>query len=102
MYDNMMCPGTPISINYSDERLRILVEEFITQQRSTFTLKGVCDYVLFWAMESGHTTGTDAMLYESDQLAPADCERVSQVLERIEREGRIAHVGGDAYSKTVY
>ena len=32
-----------IKINYSDERLRILVEEYITQQRGAFTLK---EYVL--------------------------------------------------------
>lgn len=53
MNDKMMSACTPISIKYSDERLRILVEEFITQQRSTFTLKGVCNYVLYWAMEEG-------------------------------------------------
>lgn len=35
-----------ISVTYSDAKLRILVEEYITQQKSGFTLKGVCSYVL--------------------------------------------------------
>ena len=48
-----MTNNNTISINYSDEKLRILVEEYITQQRSGFTLKGVFSYVLYWAMEDG-------------------------------------------------
>ena len=82
-----MANNNPISINYSDEKLRILVEEYITQQRSSFTLKGVCSYVLYWAMEDGHTTGTG--LYESNQLSKADCERICCVLAKIATEGRI-------------
>ncbi|MBO7466808.1 MAG: hypothetical protein J6T94_03890 [Bacteroidaceae bacterium] len=70
-----MTTSNTIAINYSDEKLRILVEEYITQQRSSFTLKGVCSYVLYWAMEDGHTTGVG--LYESNQLASADCNRIS-------------------------
>lgn len=79
-----------ISINYSDEKLRILVEEYITQQRSSFTLKGVCSYVLYWAMEDGHTKGTG--LFESNQLSIVDCDRINVVLEKIVGEGRIAAV----------
>lgn len=37
---------TPISVTYSDERLRTLVEEFITMQKHEFTFKEVCSYVL--------------------------------------------------------
>ena len=80
-----------ISINYSDEKLRILVEEYITQQRSAFTLKGVCSYALYWAMEDGHTTGSG--LFESDQMSKDDCERVSDVLGKIVSEGRIVTKG---------
>lgn len=54
----------PIEVNYSDSKLRILVEEYITQQRSTFTLDGLCSYVQYWAMEDVHTTNVG--LYESD------------------------------------
>ena len=84
-----------ISINYSDEKLRILIEEYITQQRTSFTLKGVCSYVLYWAMEDGHTTG--AGLFESDQLAQTDCERVIGVLAKIANEGRITIANNDSY-----
>lgn len=84
-----MTKNNPIPINYSDTQLRILVEEYITQQRSTFTLKGACSFVLYWAMESGHTTGVPGQLYESDQLQAEDCDRVRSILEKIAREGRI-------------
>lgn len=35
-----------VSVTYTDAQLRNLVEEYITQQKSEFTLKGVCSYVL--------------------------------------------------------
>lgn len=79
-----MIDNNPISISYSDEKLRILVEEYITQQRSAFTLKGVCSYVLYWAMEDGYTTG--AGLFEINQLSHTDCVRINGVLEKIVRE----------------
>lgn len=85
-----MTKNNPIPINYSDTQLRILVEEYITQQRSSFSLKGACSYVLYWAMESGHTTCVRGQLYESDQLQAEDCDRVRCILEKIAREGRIA------------
>ena len=88
----------PIRINYSDARLRVLVEEYITQQRSLFTQQGVCSYFLYWAMEEGHTTNTG--LFESSQLAPADCEHVCGVLEKIAQEGRIV-ADGDGYRQVI-
>lgn len=88
--------NNPISINYSDEKLRILVEEYITQQKGSFTLKGVCSYILYWAMEDGHTTGVG--LFESNQLAKVDRDRISCVLEKIASEGRIA-ANGEQYKK---
>lgn len=91
-----MRDNNPISINYSNEKLRILIEEYITQQRNFFTLKGVCSYVLYWAMEDGHTKGTG--LFESNKLAQADCDRVSSVLQEIVGEGRIAAAENDSYS----
>lgn len=77
----MIADNNTIGINYSDEKLRILVEEYITQHRTTFTLKGVCSYVLYWAMEDGHTTNTGIYtgIFESNQLANADCELISCV-----------------------
>ena len=83
----------PISINYSYSNLRILVDEYITRQRNSFTLQGVCSYVLYWAMETGHTAGVPTKIYESDKLQADDCDRVHSVLSNIADEGRIAAVG---------
>ena len=79
----------PISINYSNEKLRILVEEYITLQRSTFTLKGVCDYVLYWAMEDGKANQSNNSLYEGNTICQNDCDRISSVLSKIVSDGRI-------------
>ena len=98
MNDKMMSACTPISIKYSDERLRILVEEFITQQRSTFTLKDVCSYVLYWAMEEGKAALVEGSLYESDKICQADCDRIHRVLDIIAGEGRIV-ADGEHYKK---
>ena len=78
----------PITVNYSDEKLRILVEEYITMQKSSFTFKGLCSYVLYWAKEENQTTTNG--LYESNELQPSDRERLCRILERIKEEGRIA------------
>ena len=80
-----------ISINYSDARLRVLVEEYIAMQRKEFTFQGVCSYIMYWAMEE------NTSIYESDEMSPGDCERVRRVLEQIVREGRITVTsdGGD-------
>lgn len=79
--------NTAISVTYSDSKLRILVEEYITQQRSSFTFKGVCSYVLYRAMEDGRTIGTG--LHESNQLSQHDCDRINRLLMKIAGEGRI-------------
>ena len=78
---------TPISVTYSDERLRTLVEEFITMQKHEFTFKEVCSYVLYWAKEEGKTANTG--LYESNELDKADGDWLAQILEKIVQEGRI-------------
>lgn len=83
----MVINNSPISVNYSDSRLRILVEEYITMQKHEFTFKDLCSYILYWAKEEGKTTNTG--LYESDQLDVADCERISVILRKIIGEGRI-------------
>lgn len=77
----------PIKVDYSDEKLRILVEEFITMQKLDFTFKGVCSYVLYRAMEEERTTNTG--LYECNQLCSTDCERLCFILRKILNEGRI-------------
>lgn len=94
-----MNKNTAITITYSDERLRILVEEYITMQKHEFTFKGLCSYVLYWAKEEGKTANNG--LYESNELNKADCDRLTQILEKIEQEGRITAADGNTiFAKT--
>lgn len=76
-----------ITVTYSNEKLRILVEEYITMQKHGFTFKSLCSYVLYRAMEEDKTANKG--LYESNQLSSADCERISCILGKIVKEGRI-------------
>lgn len=77
-----------IQVTYSDDRLRTLVEEFITMQKREFTFKDLCSYVLYWAKEEGKTANNG--LYESNELDKSDSDRLIRVLEKIVLEGRIA------------
>ena len=85
-----------IGINYPDEKLRILVEEFITQQRSTFTLKEVCSYVLYWAMEDGKAGQDGKPIFDGAALKDSDQQRINHILDTIITDGRIAK-GSDHY-----
>lgn len=78
---------TSIQVTYSDDRLRTLVEEYITMQKHEFTFSGLCSYVIYWAKEEGRTANNG--LYESNELASTDCERLNKMLEKIVGEGRI-------------
>ena len=82
--------NNPISVTYSDEQLRTLVEEYITMQKHEFTFSGFCSYVLYWAKEEGKTANTG--LYESNQLDSKECDRLNEILEKIVQEGRVAAV----------
>ena len=88
-----MTNNTPISVTYSDERLRTLVEEYITMQKREFTFSGLCSYILYWAKEEGKTA--NAGLYESNELDAADSDRLCQILGKIVKEGRIVVTDGN-------
>lgn len=92
--------NTAITITYSDERLRTLVEEYITMQKHDFTFKSLCSYVLYRAMEEEKTANTG--LYESNQLSPADCERISIILRKIVKEGRLTCGKDDFSDDTIF
>lgn len=84
-----------ITIPYTDQRLRVLTEEYLTQQRGAFTLQGLSSYILYWAMEEAPAPG----LYTGCQMAPGDATRVSRVLQQIVAEGRIAVRGEGEFEK---
>ena len=56
-------------------------------QRREFTFRGVCDFVLYRAMEEGRTVGQ--MHYESNELQAAVQDRIRCILTKIVDEGRI-------------
>lgn len=90
--------NNPIKIDYSDSELRNLVEEYITQQKNEFTLKGICSYVLFWAVEDTKVV-EGKKLIESGELHTSDQERVKQILEAVVADGRIAATADGSYKK---
>ena len=93
-----MANNNLISITYSNAKLRVLVEEYITQQRSDFTMQSVCSYVLYWAMEDGNATSNG--LYENSLLNPVDCKRIDVILNKIVSEGRLAYES-ERYKKLI-
>lgn len=76
----------PIKVDYSDAKLYSLVDKYITMQKHEFTFGGLCSYVLYWAKEEGKTDTKG--LYESNEFASSDCERLTRIIEKIVREGR--------------
>jgi len=77
-----------VSVTYTDAELRNLVEEYITQQKSEFTLKGVCSYVLYWAVEDGKAADGKSLVV-SPELSSGDQERIRIILDAIIADGRI-------------
>lgn len=92
-----MTTNTPISLTYSDSELRTLVEEYIAQQKSEFTFKGLCSYILYWAMEDGKMANPGKALLPSYELQPSDQERIKSKVDAIVHDGRIAVSGGTYY-----
>lgn len=85
-----------IAVDYTDETLRLLVEEFITMQKAEFSYQDLWSYVLYWAKEEGRTRNNGNTLYESNKLHPVDCERINSILRKIIHEGRISVLSGDS------
>jgi hypothetical protein len=75
---------------YTTQELSVLVEEYITQQRARFTLCGLYAYIAYWGMEESRIAG--------HQLSADVRQTVSQILQRIVRDGRIRGEG-DEYEK---
>lgn len=95
--------NNPISVNYTDYELRNLVEEYITQQKSGFMLKGVCSYILYWAVEDDKIAdgkiADGKALIESNELCASDQERVKRILDAIIADGRIETKSGEKFIK---
>lgn len=70
----------PVPVDYTDEELRIIVEEYIIVQKSEFSFKGICRHVLQKAMDEGRTVDSRNTQYESNELKASDGIRVSNIL----------------------
>ena len=42
---------------YTDHEFSIFVKEYITRQRSEFTIKGLYSYIVYWRMEDHRIEG---------------------------------------------
>ena len=73
--------ATNIITPYTEKELAVLVEEYITQKRKEFTLKGLTSYIIYWGMEDKRIVG--------DQLTADDKNSVNHILDRIVKDGRI-------------
>lgn len=93
-----MTQTNPIKISYTDARLRVLVEEYITQRRCSFTLKDVCSYILYWAIEEGKATQSGDSLIDGETICQEDSERICRFINQIVSEGRLA-VQGERFNK---
>ena len=82
----------------TDAQLRNLVEEYITQQKSEFTLKGVCSYILYWAVEDGKVSDGHNLI-ESYDIQSGDQVRVINILDAIIADGRITAIQPASYVK---
>ena len=78
---------------YSEKELAVLVEEYITQQRKEFTLKGLTSYIVYWGMEDKRIIG--------DQLTAEDKNSVNHILYRIVKDGRMKAKGESTYIKQI-
>lgn len=94
----MIMANNPVSVTYTDAQLRNLVEEYITQQKAEFTLKGVCSYILYWAVEEGKVEDTESLImcYE---LSSSCQYRIKNVLDAIIADGRITAISCDKGGK---
>ena len=90
--------NNPVSVTYTDSELRNLVEEYITQQKSEFTLKGVCSYILYWAVEDGKVADGNNLI-DSNELQACDQVRLKTILEAIIADGRIKIINAETYRK---
>ena len=84
----------PVAVDYTDAQLRALIEEYITQQKSSFSFKGLCSNILYWAIEDGKVAGVAGPI-ESNELHPSDRDRVKRIVATIVEDGRIAFAEGD-------
>ena len=92
----------PVPLDYTDEELRTVVEDYIAAQKSEFSFKRLCLYVLHRAMDEGKTVDSRHTQYESNELKATDGIRISRILWDMIFERRIIIAFGDNPYLTTY
>lgn len=85
----------PVPLDYTDEELRKVVEEYIDAQKTEFSFKRMCLAILHRAMDEGKTVDSRHTQYESNELKASDGIRISRILWDMIFEKRIIIAFGD-------
>lgn len=85
----------PVPLDYTDDELRKVVEEYIDAQKSEFSFKKMCLSILHRAMDEGKTVDSRHTQYESNELKSTDGIRLSRILWDMIFERRIIIAFGD-------
>ena len=85
----------PVPLDYTDEELRTVVEEYIAAQKLEFSFRRLCHSVLRRAMDEGKTVDSRHTQYESTELKSSDGDRISRILWNMIYERRIIIAFGE-------
>ena len=82
-------------LDYTDEELRKVVEEYIDAQKSEFSFKKMSLSILHRAMDEGKTVDSKNTQYKSNELKSTDGIRISRILWDMIFERKIIIAFGD-------
>lgn len=80
MISRMNYDPNPVSLTYTEDEVRKLVNEYVQEQTREFSYKSVCAFILRHAIEEGKVPNADHTQYSSNELNPVSGVMVSKVL----------------------
>lgn len=80
IFESMTYDMNPVSITYSEDELRTLIEDFVNKQDNEFSYKIVCHHILGKAKEEGKVPNADNTQYSSNELNPWSGAIVSKII----------------------
>lgn len=79
MYMTITDPN-PVPVTYSDQELKSLIDNYLSDIKGEFSYKGVCHYVVNEAKRNNKAEGAPNTKYSSSDISIADGIRVSRIL----------------------
>ena len=70
----------PVPITYTNNELRQLIDDYISQVKGVFTYKSLCSYIVAKAKEENRVEGAPNTEYSSSELSIAAGYDVSRIL----------------------